>query len=520
MASTRFQAVILLVLLSASQTPATLPAAEPESTFTETIEVNVVDLNVVVTTITGKPVNDLGRDDFEIREDGEVREISHFSRVVDGVAQATTVPASPIQAVQRMAARDRSIILTFDSSIDRPYLRRALTAARDFVLDRSDDDIHWSVVLLGNEPYSLLPLTDENWRVAETLDSMLASLSGGPLLDVPMSVVPRSPHLDGPWCRLYLTEQSLTYPWAARSLSEIFRAHASVPGSKALVVYHQGRGGSFVKSAHRLQEMSYHIDLWRNLGRQASSAGFKVYAMNVLGLNSPVGGTASRNFSAASLQRVPSNSVADFGPTALARTTGGDFFALNGLDEAIEAAVRETGTYYSMAFVAPHDHDGEAHELEVKVRSRPLLWVRHSSGFFDVDPRTLLVEQLAAPAYFPKEGGALPLVLEVATRASTGDEVDLSATVATPTETLTLRPENGSRIADVDIFVALHDDTGALVSLKQDRYRLKVPEATPDRVLSVPLRIRLPATSHSVTVALYDPVSGLSGIDSTRVGGR
>jgi hypothetical protein len=58
-----------------------------------------VDLKVVVTSFWGRPVTNLTRNDFEIWEDGEWREISHFALVTDGVADgAAEVPASPPSA--------------------------------------------------------------------------------------------------------------------------------------------------------------------------------------------------------------------------------------------------------------------------------------------------------------------------------------------------------------------------------------------------------------------------------------
>ncbi len=508
--------LFVLPVAAIAAEPGAESATEPESTFTDQIEVNLVDLNVVVTTFWGRPITGLTRDDFEVFEDGEPREISHFTRVIDGVPDSAgdiaMLPGEaevPAATAQPAMAFDRSIILAFDAAIQRPYFKRALKAARNFVGESSGERIWWSVVVLADRPYSVLPLTGDVPRVVAALDAMLAHNAEGSRVQVPVPAVAKRAQLDGPWCRLAFTEQSLAFPYAAASLSEIFRAYASVLGAKSVVVYQQGMGGGWVNSAGGMLRARSHIELWRDLGRQATSAGFKVYAMDVLGLNLP-GGVGSGSLRAM-LHQTPSISVANYGPTALARDTGGDFFALNHLDEAVKAAAREMSTYYTLAFVAPHGHDGEAHDVKVAVRGRPWLEVRHSSGFFDVDPRTLLVEHLASPAYFPKRGGELPVRLEVAAPAG-----ELIATAAAPVEHLTLVPEGAARVAEVDFFVAVHDESGALVSLEQDRYRIETTAGGGEIELAVP--VRRPETAYSVTVALYDPVSGLSGIASERVG--
>jgi hypothetical protein len=80
----RISLVTLLTVLLAVLNPTISLTEEPETTFTEQIEVNLVDLKVVVTSFWGRPVTNLTRDDFEIWEDGERREISYFALVTDG----------------------------------------------------------------------------------------------------------------------------------------------------------------------------------------------------------------------------------------------------------------------------------------------------------------------------------------------------------------------------------------------------------------------------------------------------
>ena len=539
----RLPVALLAALLIAASTTATEPpvtamepakvpgTAEPASIFTERIDVNLVNLNVVVTSVWGRQIIDLTRDDFEIWEDGERREISHFSRVIDGVPDAAGETAALASALAEPGATrsdatrpgstlDRSIVLAFDASIQLPYLKRAVRAARNFVAERSNDGIRWSVVMLSDRPYSLVPLTDDSRQVVEALDSVLANHAVGVPFQVPSPARSKGAQLDGPWSKLAFTEQSLTFSRAAASLSEIFRAYASAPGAKACVVYQQGGGGSSVTGASQMLHLRSHVEIWRDLARQATSAGFKVYVMDVLGLNMP-SGVGSGNLSAV-LHSVPSIAVDAVGPAALARATGGEFFALNHLDEAVKAAVHEQSTFYTLAFAAPRGHDGEAHSIEVKVPGRRWLEVRHSLGFFDVDPRTLLVEHLAAPAYFPKRG-AFPLSLEIISsqegqshddRPEVNEELELIATAATSAEHLTLVPEGGAHVAAIDVFVVVHEPSGALVSLAQDRWRLQAPAATGRIEFDVPMRLRRPAAGYTVTLALHDPVSGLSGIVS------
>jgi len=523
--------------------PPPVLAQEPESSFSETIEVNLVNVHVVITTFSGKPITGLTRDDFLVWEDGEPREITHFAQVLDGVPEPAFDPTSPEAALPHppvdadaadlpgilpVTVFDRSIVMAFDAGLDRPYFKRAVNHSRDFVAEHADDGIWWSVVLLGRRPFNLVPLTSDSAQVVAALDELATDLRGVRLRPALAAILadvwwvgaePRRPKLEGPWCRLPLTEHSLSPTYMAQSLSQLFRAYASVPGVKACVVYQAGSGGSRLITVDQVLVADRLVDLWSNLSRLASSTGFAVYAMDVTGLDHPVVATASNHgsYSTALLHSIPTTSAPDFGAGALAANTGGEFVQSNDLARALEIAAQGTATYYSLAFAAPRSHDDRPHHVEVqaKIPGHPFARVRYSTSFMDVDPRTLLVEHLATTADFPKVGGAIPLNLEVEVHRLLEEQVDLTATAKIPSGQLTFVPRGDDSIAEVDVFVAIHDSRGELVHIKQDHRSLPaIGDDHEPLEVRLPLRMLLPDAPYQITVALYDTVSGLSGMAS------
>ena len=114
--------------------------AEPTTDFFETVEVNVVNVEVYVTDKKGEPVTGLTAEDFEIYEDGEPMEITNFY-VARGEAAATPeieVPAAP--AAEPAAAgpdlpppddQQLNVVLFIDNLNIRPASRnRVLDALR------------------------------------------------------------------------------------------------------------------------------------------------------------------------------------------------------------------------------------------------------------------------------------------------------------------------------------------------------------------------------------------------------
>ena len=85
------------LLLAPGLAPAQAPAPEgpSEETFFESIDVSVVNVDVVVIDKSGRRITGLSRDDFELREDGKPVEITNFFAVANDVMTAAPEPEPP-----------------------------------------------------------------------------------------------------------------------------------------------------------------------------------------------------------------------------------------------------------------------------------------------------------------------------------------------------------------------------------------------------------------------------------------
>jgi len=524
----RFLRIGLVLLIVATATPSAQVATDGLPVFTDRVEVNLVTLRVVVTTLLDHPVTDLTRDDFEIWEDGERREITHFERVTDG--RIDEPGAGNVRAADDIlpAPSDlqRLVVLAFDTSSveDLPFQRRAITAAQEFVTANSDSGVQWSVALVGGDPRCLVPPTTDTKTVVEGLSS-LHKLFGGVLarrteLPVSFRATSQAPVLAGAWCSLSMAEQAVGMPETTRALTNLFKAYGAIPGAKACVFFHPGSssstpfagcGGLNSRDMMRYRDIT---NLWLDVARQASTAGFKIYGMSSRGLQIPMDNADSRTSGVFTKRSILSLSTTEAAAILTVRT-GGDTFESNDLGMVIGTAMRETGTYYSLAFTAPHPHDGKSHDIDVKVHGQGPLKVRHKKGQFDFDPRTILVEQLATPSEFPKQGGALPVDLDLHTQIVGDDRMEIEITAVTPLSSLALIPLNGGLSGNIEVFLAVHDDSGQLRGITEDQQRISVPgRLAGSEPMHLERRILVPASENTVTIAIYDPISGLSGMQS------
>lgn len=90
--ATRLAAVAALALAAG---PAR--AQEPLDLFLDTVDVNLINVEVMVTDADGNPVTGLAREDFEVFEDGRPVELTHFHAVEERrlVPESGTEPAEP-----------------------------------------------------------------------------------------------------------------------------------------------------------------------------------------------------------------------------------------------------------------------------------------------------------------------------------------------------------------------------------------------------------------------------------------
>ncbi len=115
-------AALLAGLLGVAPPPpsAAGPLAE-DAAFGE-IEVRLVEVEVLVTDKSGRPITGLGRDDFELSEDGETVLVTHFEAAVSGPSEA----ADRDRPLQLAVCVDRAYLRPGDLGKVRPHLARFL----------------------------------------------------------------------------------------------------------------------------------------------------------------------------------------------------------------------------------------------------------------------------------------------------------------------------------------------------------------------------------------------------------
>ena len=142
-----FAAAVLMLLVT--------PAGFPQNKLVEIIEVRVVNIDVVVRDRAGNPVRGLGKEDFELYEDGVKQTISNLYEVRREDAAAAT---SDAQIEIPLELRQRRLLLFVDSASIQSSRKQAVLDAVDKFVDqkmRPEDQamvVSWRLVRSGLLP--------------------------------------------------------------------------------------------------------------------------------------------------------------------------------------------------------------------------------------------------------------------------------------------------------------------------------------------------------------------------------
>ncbi len=166
-----------------------LTAQQQGTGFTDTIDVNVVNVEVVVTSKDGQPITGLTREDFEIFEDGQPMELTNFYAIDDGGARLGTgqVPEAEAEALpsRRSGGTRRLNLVVFVDNLNiRPENRKLLFEnLREKLHADAVPGSRVMVVAMNNRVQVVEPFTQDLDRIFAALDGMERQTSIHALLD-------------------------------------------------------------------------------------------------------------------------------------------------------------------------------------------------------------------------------------------------------------------------------------------------------------------------------------------------
>lgn len=570
----------LLAGAAFAQAPPAPPAPE---VFFETLDVNVVNVEVFVTDQGGKPVVGLGKDDFELLEDGNPVPITNFlalesGQLVGAPASAAGEAPAPMPQSQRLhvvifvddlnlAPKDRNSVI----DALRRFLRQGLDHDDRVMLTRFDGTLHVERDFTSL-PDVLQPLLDmmekKSSRGFETENAMrgiIGEIDGVSLSDTNTTVnvaEEQSRHILES-IRSFAQEMQVRNRLSLDAMGVLIESLAGLPGRKALLYVGGGvaqrpgevlfeawnnKFGEFSRRLGASDAMAAALDYdstrdLSDLVGKASANRVVIYTIDSVSnrsfgaVSAEVGGFDFGSIGNSSGGRSWTNDLdsrwaAGFRNSLqfLAENSGGlTFINTKALSENLTLLANDFSTYYSLGYTPRHQRDGSYHRLQVKVAGDGYR-VRHRSGFRDKTPDEEMSDRTLSALLLNVSENPLGVTLERGpdrpSQTRRNKEVfKVPLLVKIPIGKLALLPQEGFHHGKISVFVAVSDSSGGNSRVTRLPLPVKVPAdrlaQAQDQWIGHELTLEMRGGYHRLAIAVRDEVAAISSTIrfNFRVGG-
>ncbi|MCM2316593.1 MAG: VWA domain-containing protein [Thermoanaerobaculia bacterium] len=538
----------------------------------ESVEVRVVNVDAVVTDKSGKHAPGLRKEDFEVREGGQPREITNFLEVSTSAGtlaprEAAGAEAAPV-ATAGIERRARKIVLFLDQNTLQFHNRnRVIGAASAFVMETMRPGDEAMIVTFDKGMKIPLQFTGDPAVVAEALGKLKDETVGGVvtsqrraraqnqllqlILDAQMRS--RAGAIELPTyssglsvCTVYAAAVMHDANQTIGALQGLMTALSPIPGRKVLVIATEAlparagedmfvffdrikenfEGGS---SQNPITEISRY-DLATKVqavSDTANASGFTLYPIFAKGLaddsaGADMAGSLQMNFGQAVNASSDVARSNDSSPLlTLANLTGGRMsMGGNNLAPAFEGISIDLENYYSIGYRPEGERSGMPRSVVVKV-NKPDLRVRTKASFLERTLENEIEETVAAALFYPVDRNDLGVTI-----STSAPELQADGTMRTklriviPTASMALLPQGDDLAGSIVAYIGFVKADGGVSKIAKNSQQFSFPAATASRRknITVELDVTADASTNRIAVGVLDQASKSTGFASTFLG--
>jgi VWFA-related protein len=475
------------------------PAAPVTESFSESIQVSVVDLDVFVTDKAGKPVTGLRKEDFTVLEDGKPVEVSNFF-AENGRASAAAsaagarIPSATAAAPGPTDQRLRLVVFIDDVNFSVTNRSRILQSVGTFLhteLKPGDEAmiVRYDEKLVVRQPFTsdlarldadlaairLLPSDVRKFNASyiQAVEELVQSINGGEgfgaLAEASVSN--------------WASQESSAVRGALNALDSVVSSLAGVPGRKTLLYVSDGlplvpglelftlisRNFRSPEADKRTPGMvAQRFDLtprFREITSHASRNRITFYPIEAYGTRD---GASSQYTTERLMNR-------HNGLRVLALETGGlELFNATNVPAALARMEQDLTTYYSLGYQPQRAGDEAEHKIEVRVKARNADLVRYRRWYRDKPVGEAVAERTLAAMRFGAEENPLGASVEVEPGKKAGETL---VRVKVPLAKVYLEPQGDSRQGHLRLYVVASGE-GQTTSVRETKLAtVTVPEA-------------------------------------------
>lgn len=538
--------------VAAQETAPTRTAEE----FSERVEIEVVNVDVVVTDKKENRILNLRKEDFELLVDGRPVAIEYFAAPrasAPAAASATGAetplpPDTPVTPVTPAApATPTNLILYIDqTALESQDRKSTLRELREYLGKRPEAVERVTVAVFEQKLNVLLPATTDPLAIAAALDEVekrpsLATLGLGEERQLLREIRDLGIYGGDP----RIVEQSIV-SWGEqqvdrerRSVAALRRmvdSLAAIEGRKVIVLATAGieanpaqflldaldqkRGALTSSDTNRAPSLELAgqtlMTEFEEMIQGAQNARVTVYSVSPVARPPAHGGADTWGSSAGALPHDGGPAEASASTARLTGATGGASFTIWGdLDTRLEGVTADIDAAYSLGFSTGQEAGEKDHRIEVRL-GRKELSVRHRESFRRRSATDRVATALTAAATLGQTENPLEITLSLGEGKPDGEKKSgeiVPIAVGIPLRLVALVPHGDERRGSLSIRVSIQDMRGRLLESGATVVPIVVPEGDLERALAATwyhrAEVRLSRGRQRVAVAVIDETSGI-----------
>ena len=528
--------------------------AAPEK-LVESIEVRVVNVDVVVSDRAGNPVMGLKRDDFEIFENGKPQTITNLYEIQSSGGEAPSpvrTSSPPVLHPTENEQRARRLVLFVDNSSLPFFSRLNVLRALDHYIDRemlADDE---TTIVTWNPGLKIAtPFTTNRAALRAAIKTMSERVSNGSsdmvaqqdqikdsCLQYIASAKLGNLTFSEAWnlCKVTVDGHTEELARNTRNVLEAMRLTsttlAGVEGKKVMVIagaHLPERPGleltmwayqtfaPYLRSVNPMQALhetqhnstTYSI---AKFARQANADGVTVYVIDA---------ADSRDFISAeqSTDTDLDQQFASFTNTAqayqtIANVTGGMLVNSNNFDSAFTTIAKDLGSYYSLGYKPSADAKSTRDRNIVLKTKNPAYRVRSRRTYLPKSSDEQISDRVIANIYHAGLKSDWPIAFTTGAPKKDGDRVRIPIVITIPA-TLTLLPQDRQLEGGFDVYVAVGNDEHGMSTVSKIPQPVKLPASEENSFRGKPMTydtsLIVRPGECTISIAVVDQITNTTG---------
>jgi VWFA-related protein len=514
--------------------------------LTETIDVRVINIDVVVTDRKGNPVQGLNKKDFIILENGRPKEVSNFYEIRSAqIAAAPATQAPAAKPEETPLHLRRRIVFFIDNLSLAPFNRnRVFKSMKTFAEEtlRPGDE---AMIATWNRSMKVrLPFTSDARQIQQTLDTIAGeSALGLQYMSERRSAESRirdtTRYEDAIMtARSYAQSIEHDLRQTVSAINGLMSTLAGLDGKKIMVITSEGfpiQPGRemfhFIDDIRReksewqgygsslLESMGFNsVSLIQSVARAANANSITLYTLHAGGLAAMNEGSAehSQPVSYGVSQAALTNSTESL--QLMAEMTGGAAtVGTNNFGAGFNRIKSDLESYYSLGYRAGTERVDRQRNVEVRINNRNYI-VRARRSFVEKSIPTEMTDRVIANLFYPTTANDLNIVIKTGQPiAVERDRFRVPLEVRVPMDNLTLLQQGEIMAGGFSLYLVVANALGDMSDVAQQSQPLRIPPAEVEnakgKYYTYSVDLLMEKGRNRISVGVIDDLSNVTGFE-------